>query len=183
MRLGGGNSLSGPEPARDGAAVWTCQCRLHIRGPLHFLVILYHGAESLAALSPVAVGITGSCPPSCVERPHGCRAGPVPPCKDREEREKTLLIHEVSGRPDSHRPGPQSSTMGDAGTRDEAHLTSSCLFLLLGESAIELPPFHISSQPVCGLQEWKQGAHASLNNYFFKARKLAYSFIVKISSF
>lgn len=48
----------------------------------------------------------------------------------------------------TYRLAYQSSMMGVADTRDEAHLTSSCLFSLLG---IALPPLHISSQQVCGL--------------------------------
>lgn len=42
----------------------------------------------------------------------GAEGGQVPPRRDREKWEKTLLIHEVSGRPDSHSPGPSPARWG-----------------------------------------------------------------------
>lgn len=151
----------------------SCQCILQILCLFHFFMILSIGAECLAALSPVAFAITESylatmlCGEASVIHSWArCLHVGIEKNEKRFSWFMRCLMCLAQTRPPVQHDGRcRHQGWGPS------HFNMS---VFIRKSAIELPLLHISSQQVCGLQEWKQkGAQASLNNYFFEAHEPA----------
>lgn len=181
MRLGGEDSLSGPEPARDGLlpepvsvdcksrVVSTSLWSYTAERKAWLLWALLPWQLQKAALQALRRGLTGAELGQCLH----VRT-------EKKEKRRSWFMRCLAGPTYTDQaPSPARWGMRAPGMRPIS-LHHVCFYY--GEECnrvASFPYFILASVWSAGMKA--EGAHASLNNYFFKAHKLAYSFIVKIS--